>query len=368
MDMLTYRHHLIAELLGLYREVDQTPSDDPDRRLALHQRIDRCLRDLSWIENELTKIGAEFSWQPEDQPASGETNLTFIRHAHETPFNKATLARLMEQSGLGEAQRERQRSSGRWWGYRQRLLTKLVDMEPLTRHRTTLDDNNPFFWWHDHVLRHLFIQPHGEHYSSVQTYIDHINTHLNDYLTQAQPSGAALPNVLPLYEHDDLIDRWVAWERQRLEQQGGAAANESLAQLIESRFCQNAGKALWLQMNANAEALDNTADYLSQLDERDRVYRNPTLATGRLAEEDTGSINVQGVRPRAVRPRFINPDTDQPYRNTQVLCWRYNPSEPDELGNMRLDDQLSHLYTVGILYLDDEGYPTPLKPAFLQKR
>ncbi|AJQ97936.1 hypothetical protein [Gynuella sunshinyii] len=387
MDILDYRHRLIEQLLADYRQLEQL--SDPAEQLPVQQRITRLLSELKAIEQSMKRTGQQFTAyhrvMDEHDPDSASQHHRFVWHRYtrnqplEQLFTTDQLSELIAKVGYAEANDARSRLRSRGEALLGNMDRWITQLQPLAESQTLLSWRNPFSQW----LPELFLFRLEQYLKA-----NHGRQPLVDY-TMEQMSWAAdyasgqPPHVnqdcLALFEHDSVVDAWVAKERERLlpEDSPGAQSwpQQRLRRLIDHRFYQPAGKALWEYVKQHALEFDQYPQRYQSLDAEAELNRQLAVnsLTANLARigvdprpDTPGNVNQLAHPPKAVRPQFQN-ENGEPYRNTQILCWRYHPEKEKELGNMALDGALFGLFTVALMYTDDNGYPTLQKPDFLQK-
>ncbi|MCH8532602.1 MAG: hypothetical protein LAT65_17255 [Saccharospirillum sp.] len=361
MDAIKFRQFLIDQLRLEYKRLDS--QSDPLLKDAIQTHIDLILHQLDVLDRGKFHAGAQFTAENQ-APASSNAR---------PHFSDATVRRIMAEFGYAES-RDKLDKYRRYFNEIERRARQYCDhIDRLLQNRFELDTNNPYRQWGGlySSVRMLFL--HSQSGLGRATTIDE---ELNQwearafaYMDGRQSSihGAAL---LPLFQNADLIQNLVELEQSRLPELE-ARQQRRLAPMIDQRFGQENGLALWELLQENAYTLqnfqqeENRLSYLTEATRRVRVSSDSTpLMLGRHPLNSVESTQTVLSPATLVNPRFQDEDGN-PLKNTQILCWRYHKDRPEELADMRVDRQVSELFTVGILYTDENGDPTLFKPAFM---
>jgi len=385
MKPLDYRHRLMEQALRHYRALETTT--DPAQRREHDRRLEALLREIRTIENSRVSVGRQFTAYHREQRQSDpdqpehEHDYLYKRYLrddeHLRVFDRHELERLIGGLGYAEQSSQLRRQRHRRATLLHRLDALMAKLELLDDNTTALHFRNPFAEWSRNLFRYR-VEDNlraKSWRSSLAEYVAEQDQWAQEYAEGGEPHYNL--DCLPLFQYDDIVDEWVELERKRLASSSEHSTPfrpRRLAELVECRFCQSDGRKLWDYVQRIADDVDRFGHTLEQLEgdvEHHRQLsvgsRAANFARHHLDDNRSSVVNALQAPPATVRPQFVGAN-GRPCRNTQVLCWRYHPQRPDQLGNMALDSHVHGLYTVALLYLDDDGYPTLQKPDFLQKR
>jgi len=367
MELLNYRQYLLEQLLAQYQQYDTAP--EKDTRL-INAGINKLLGDLKQIDRNLNKYSREYTLHHrEKSPEKSEQLLSNYRYLYgssaNTPFKTDTVSSLVGKIGFESAKADLNSHHQKYANAQKQLLKAYNKVQPFVEQSLALSPMNPFQYVLGFMLETLISRRHYV----VTDLIDTSEQQLEKFLASGT-QHISLSCPIPLFAHDDILEQWLAHEEKQLTKRWHSErSSQQVKTAIANRFYQKEWLSFWALLKKHAPTLDlyeSTNDYLQ--DERDQqktLSQNPYAHFAQHYKPSNESANTLKVPHTAVRPRFTD-EQGNPYANTQVLCWRYNPKWPDKLARMDIDRDMSRLYTVGIMYTDADGYATIQKPDFLQ--
>ncbi|GGX59529.1 hypothetical protein [Saccharospirillum salsuginis] len=357
LDTYEYRNYLYRALLDLQSQYEAVPFEKSYQRRRLEERIDRLVDELSTLERVHERTVTQFvrdRSNPDRSPIQR-------RPAFDYDGFRRNIEALAE-CGADDLETEHM---PKWRELTSKLKKRLDDLkqELAFSNLDALEDSNPFRALPrslEAVHRLLTQNPASLNFHKIEPFIERVERECEEYLSGDRPL-ARMHCIMPVFFEADYVEQWVELE---LNLAGEGYLNPK-ATLAQKAFFKSDVILFWGQLKADAQELDQLADTLRDAFRYKYDVVGPMSYVARHTRHDPSrSTNLFQRMIQPVRPRFVD-ENGEPYRNTQVLCWRYHPQKDNALGRTELDHELGRLFTVGILYLDSDGYPTPRKPDFI---
>jgi len=357
LDTYEYRNYLYRALLDLQSQYEAVPYENSYQRRRLEERIDRLVDELSTLERVHERTVAQFV-QDRNNP---DRSLIQRRPAFDYEGFRRNIDALAE-CGADELETEHM---PKWRELTSKLKQRLdaLKQELAFSNFDALEDSNPFRALPrslEAVHRLLTQNPASLNFHKIEPFIERAERECDNYLS-GDRALAQMHCILPVFYEADLVEQWAEIESNL----AGEGYLNPKATLAEKAFFKSEAIRVWGTLKAEAKQLDQLADTLRDAFRYKFDVVGPMSDVARHTWHDLDrSTNLFRRMIQPVRPQFVD-ENGEPYRNTQVLCWRYHPQKENALGRTELDHELGRLFTVGILYLDSDGYPTPRKPDFI---